>query len=447
MPFDESRILLATARRRRDASARRRRRRGLGRPAALLARRLAARVRLGRDAAGGTSGSRTPTARTRARCSTEPHDHAEPTWAPGPAVVRVVARRIGDRAVPQRGRLRPARRGRRPGEARRAGDGRRASSRRVGTTRSTGAPHGIVAVRSGARTPPAVTVDRSRTRGARRVLARGAPAGIERDAGRARGRSRGRAASATVHGLLYRPRESALGAGHRAADARARARRADRSGDRRLAAARRRTSSSAAGRCCARTIAARPASGASTRRRCAAAGVSSTSSTPSAGIRAAAKRGWCDPDRVAIMGGSAGGLTDVARVRAARRARARRASALFGVTDLFDLAETTHRLESRYLDWLVGALPARRRPLPRPLAGDARRARSGCRCSCCRATRTRSCRPRRRSRWSTRSAARGGTVEHHVYEGEGHGWSRPETVTDELERVEAFLDPMGAASR
>ena len=30
----------------------------------------------------------------------------------------------------------------------------------------------------------------------------------------------------------------------------------------------------------------------------------------------------------------------------------------------------------------------------------------------------------------------GGTVEHHVYEGEGHGWAKPETMIDELERVE-----------
>jgi dipeptidyl aminopeptidase/acylaminoacyl peptidase len=30
-------------------------------------------------------------------------------------------------------------------------------------------------------------------------------------------------------------------------------------------------------------------------------------------------------------------------------------------------------------------------------------------------------------------------VEHHVYEGEGHGFSRPETVQDELERTERFL--------
>jgi dipeptidyl aminopeptidase/acylaminoacyl peptidase len=33
----------------------------------------------------------------------------------------------------------------------------------------------------------------------------------------------------------------------------------------------------------------------------------------------------------------------------------------------------------------------------------------------------------------------GRTVELHLYEGEGHGWGRPETVKDELERTEDFL--------
>jgi dipeptidyl aminopeptidase/acylaminoacyl peptidase len=33
----------------------------------------------------------------------------------------------------------------------------------------------------------------------------------------------------------------------------------------------------------------------------------------------------------------------------------------------------------------------------------------------------------------------GRTVELHLYEGEGHGWARPETVMDELERTEDFL--------
>jgi dipeptidyl aminopeptidase/acylaminoacyl peptidase len=35
--------------------------------------------------------------------------------------------------------------------------------------------------------------------------------------------------------------------------------------------------------------------------------------------------------------------------------------------------------------------------------------------------------------------ARGVEVELKVYEGEGHGWRRPETVADELRRTEAFL--------
>ncbi|MGH9037953.1 MAG: alpha/beta hydrolase family protein, partial [Acidimicrobiia bacterium] len=34
---------------------------------------------------------------------------------------------------------------------------------------------------------------------------------------------------------------------------------------------------------------------------------------------------------------------------------------------------------------------------------------------------------------------RGAPVEYHVYEGEGHGWSRPEPIVDELERAERFL--------
>jgi len=38
-----------------------------------------------------------------------------------------------------------------------------------------------------------------------------------------------------------------------------------------------------------------------------------------------------------------------------------------------------------------------------------------------------------------RLQALGRTVELHLYEGEGHGWGRPATVIDELERTESFL--------
>ena len=38
-----------------------------------------------------------------------------------------------------------------------------------------------------------------------------------------------------------------------------------------------------------------------------------------------------------------------------------------------------------------------------------------------------------------RLQALGRTVELHFYEGEGHGWLRPETMIDELGRIESFL--------
>ncbi|MGH2684474.1 MAG: alpha/beta hydrolase family protein, partial [Actinomycetota bacterium] len=33
----------------------------------------------------------------------------------------------------------------------------------------------------------------------------------------------------------------------------------------------------------------------------------------------------------------------------------------------------------------------------------------------------------------------GSPVEYQVYDGEGHGWSRPDTIADELDRAEKFL--------
>jgi dipeptidyl aminopeptidase/acylaminoacyl peptidase len=35
--------------------------------------------------------------------------------------------------------------------------------------------------------------------------------------------------------------------------------------------------------------------------------------------------------------------------------------------------------------------------------------------------------------------AAGATVDHHVYDGEGHGFSRDTTIVDSLERIDAFL--------
>jgi dipeptidyl aminopeptidase/acylaminoacyl peptidase len=156
-----------------------------------------------------------------------------------------------------------------------------------------------------------------------------------------------------------------------------------------------------------------------------------------AGIRHAEKEGWADSARVAIMGGSAGGLTALL-VAAQHPDLTHAVVASYPVCDLLDLAATTHRFESGYTFRMVGLLPEAadtyrdRSPLSRAaeirvpvllLHGDAdTTVPVGQSAAIADALR-----------------AAGVPVERHVYEGEGHGWRRAETIADDFERVEAFL--------
>ena len=156
-----------------------------------------------------------------------------------------------------------------------------------------------------------------------------------------------------------------------------------------------------------------------------------------AGLRAAGERGWGDPNRLVIMGGSAGGFT-VLNVLASHPGLCAAGVDLFGVADLLTLDETTHRYEAHYLHTVVGPLPEAadryrdRSPVNRAdaindplliLQGDADEVVP----------------PEQSQAIHDRLRALGRTVELHLYEGEGHGWGRPETVRDELERTESFL--------
>jgi dipeptidyl aminopeptidase/acylaminoacyl peptidase len=157
-----------------------------------------------------------------------------------------------------------------------------------------------------------------------------------------------------------------------------------------------------------------------------------------AGIREAGRADWADATRAAVIGGSAGGYTALL-VAAEQPSVVRAAVSLYGVTDLLELAATTHRFESRYLDRLVGALPhhearyRERSPVHRAadirvpvlaLQGDADRIVP----------------PSQVARMADAMTAAGAHVDFHVYAGEGHGWSRAETVHDSYERIDAFLN-------
>ena len=147
--------------------------------------------------------------------------------------------------------------------------------------------------------------------------------------------------------------------------------------------------------------------------------------------------GGIDGERVVVMGGSAGGYT-VLMLLALAGDRIRAGVDLFGVTDLWELNEGTHRLEAHYNHHLIGPLPeAAQRYYQRSpifladrikspllvLQGDSDAVV-----------------PKGQSDALVEAVRRhGGMVEYHVYEGEGHGWSRVETMRSALETIDRFL--------
>jgi dipeptidyl aminopeptidase/acylaminoacyl peptidase len=66
--------------------------------------------------------------------------------------------------------------------------------------------------------------------------------------------------------------------------------------------------------------------------------------------------GLADPERLVIMGGSAGGYT-VLQALSQHAGFFRAGICLYGVTNLFTLASDTHKFEQHYLDSMVGPLP------------------------------------------------------------------------------------------
>lgn len=156
-----------------------------------------------------------------------------------------------------------------------------------------------------------------------------------------------------------------------------------------------------------------------------------------AGMRAAVERGWCDARRMVPIGGSAGGFT-VLLLLARHPELCAAGVDLFGVADLFDLDETTHRFEAHYLRGIVGPLPeAADRYRDRSPVNLADRIEAPLLILQGRADKV--VPPAQSQAIADRLRALGRTVELQLYDDEGHGWLRPETVEDELTRTEAFL--------
>ena len=343
----------------------------------------------------------------------------------GATFVRVVARRRRARVVPQRRRLRPAR-DRRAGPA-----SRRASCRRVGTAASTGAPAASCAcVRARSRrrrswcSPP--------NGSARRAIARGPVGGfeatglVEPQAGHVEVGERDRARPA----VATRPTRRRAASAARAACTAGRPARRSPTGTRasRLRAARldgAAAATTAARRATARVPQALAGTLGRARRRRRRGRASATPRRRAGPTRA----------RVALMGGSAGGLTVLLRRRAASRPRRARWSRCIPVVRSRSTSTRRRTASSRATRLrLVGPLPAAVDDVPRPLAGlpCARDPRAGAAA----ARHDDDTVPLAQSAAVEATCARGrrAPVERHVYEGEGHGWRKAATIADDVER-------------
>ena len=338
-----------------------------------------------------------------------------------------------DRVVPQRGRLRSAR-GRSPRDARRSArelskgwhrglDWGARASRACAPARRTAA--------AGRRARPATGPRGARARGrGRRSSTRSTSRARRRSRGRRRRRDRARPVVATARPPVTPGRPAAA---RRSCTADRPARRPPTGSPRSSGSCR------AAGRCCSPNYRGSTGYGArlpqALARRWGDVDVADTV----AGIRAAVKEGWCDAEPGRGDGRQRRRLHRAARRRARTRSGARRGERCTGSP----ISSTSPR---RRTGSSRATSTASSGPLPEH--ADRYEARSpvthareiACRCSCSRAPTTRWCRPRRRSTSSTVRAA-GGTVEHHVYEGEGHGFSpgshhrrRPSTASTRSSR-------------
>jgi dipeptidyl aminopeptidase/acylaminoacyl peptidase len=137
------------------------------------------------------------------------------------------------------------------------------------------------------------------------------------------------------------------------------------------------------------------------------------------------------------MGGSAGGYT-VLKTLVDHPGFFKAAICMYGISNMFTLAADTHKFEERYLDSMLGPLPEAskvygdRSPIFHadqivdPVAifqGEIDRVV-----------------PKSQSEAIVASLRQRGIAhEYHLYEGEGHGWRKKETIARFYQAVDAFL--------
>lgn len=151
--------------------------------------------------------------------------------------------------------------------------------------------------------------------------------------------------------------------------------------------------------------------------------------------RALAAAGRVDAARIAIRGSSASGMTTLLAVATSKVFWA--ATSLYGAMELETLAAETHKFEARYVDGLVGPLPAtleryrERSPVHRVATIDVP-------VLLFHGLDDRAVPPSQSQAMHDALAARGVPVIYQTFAGEGHGFRKAETIRRVLEMEVAF---------
>ncbi len=155
------------------------------------------------------------------------------------------------------------------------------------------------------------------------------------------------------------------------------------------------------------------------------------------GAAAMGDQGLADPRRLTIKGGSAGGYTTLCALTGTDVFAA--GISLFGVGDLELLATDTHKFEARYLDELVGPYPAaRERYIERSPIHHADRLSAPI--LLLQGTEDKVVPPNQTITMADAARAKGLPVAMILFDGEGHGFRRAETIKA---ATEAQLDFLG----
>lgn len=155
------------------------------------------------------------------------------------------------------------------------------------------------------------------------------------------------------------------------------------------------------------------------------------------GAQALVDRGLADPERVVIKGGSAGGYT-VLNALIHHPGVFRAGLCLYGVTNLFTLATDTHKFEERYLDSMVGPLPetgARYRAWSPIFHADKIRDPI----AIFQGTEDKVVLPNQSESIVKVLQGNGVPYIYRLYDGEGHGWRKTETIVAFYNDLERFL--------